>query len=71
MNSRKALGQGAVYGSKNGNAKLTPKSVKNIRRLYRAGNITHRILAASYDVSRSTIGQITRGVTWLHSKEQT
>lgn len=52
-------------GIQNGNAKLTPEDVKNIRRLYASG-MTHQKIADLYNIDRSTSIHIVNKKTWKH-----
>lgn len=53
-------------GERQGMSKLTEKAVKEIRRLYAAGSVTHAQLGRQFGVSREAIGTITRGESWFH-----
>lgn len=46
---------------------LRPVDVRKIRKLLLAGN-THASIADAFNISKSTVGQIHRGVTWVHIK---
>lgn len=48
------------YGERNGASKLTEADVRTIRK----AQGFHREIAAKFGVSRETIGEIKRGVTW-------
>ena len=52
------------YGTKNGNAKLTPGKVRRIRNLYAGGNETCRSLAQKFGVSPPTIYNRIERVIW-------
>ena len=52
------------YGTKNGNAKLTPSKVRRIRNLYAAGNETCRSLAEKFEVSPKTVYNVIERVIW-------
>ena len=52
------------YGTKNGNARLTAKKVRQIRNLYATGNETCRSLAEKFEVSRQTVYNIVERVIW-------
>ena len=52
-------------GSRSGTSKLTERQVVEIRARQAAGEL-HRVLAAEYGVSRTTITQIVSGKTWRH-----
>ncbi len=62
----RVLGRKAPRGEANGSAKLTDASVREIRRLYAEGGVTHCELAKQYGVDRATIGQILRLEHWTH-----
>ncbi|KQU33569.1 hypothetical protein ASH04_06975 [Rhodococcus sp. Leaf233] len=51
--------------------KLTAEQVLAVRSLAKAGNLTNSDLAASYEVSESTIGRIVRRETWQHLEDIT
>ena len=53
-------------GEKYGRSKLMEEQVLEIRRLYTAGDHTHRQLSTQFGTDRSNIGQIVRRVTWRH-----
>ena len=55
-------------GSENHWAKLSEKSVSNIKRQYAKGKTSHGKLAKKYLVSTNTIGTIIRGIVWKHVK---
>lgn len=52
---------------RNGNSILLEKQVVEIRKIYKTGNITQKILGVEYGVSRSTIGEIIRKSIWAKS----
>ncbi|MGY5035149.1 hypothetical protein ACWC9U_30750 [Streptomyces sp. 900116325] len=52
-------------GSKNGQAKLTEAEVADIRERVAAGEL-HRVLAAEYGVSRSSVSRIVSRGGWKH-----
>ncbi|MGI8406026.1 MAG: hypothetical protein ACR2OE_14910 [Thermomicrobiales bacterium] len=45
-------------------AKLFPQEVDEIRELLDMGDLTHRSIAARYDVTRATITSIATGNSW-------
>jgi hypothetical protein len=49
-----------------GNAKLTEKEVREIRRLYRPYRVTRREVANRFGVSVSAVKKIVSGCTWNH-----
>lgn len=53
-------------GSKNHQAKLDEKTVREIRTRYAAGGTTQRELALAYDVSPALIGHIVNRRSWRH-----
>ena len=53
-----------IRGEDRTDAKLTEKSVRDVRRRQKEGNVTHRQLATEYGVSRSTVSMAVRGDTW-------
>jgi hypothetical protein len=53
-------------GERHGSAKLTEAQVIEMRRLYDAGGIGTRPLAARFGVSRPTAREIVRRVIWKH-----
>lgn len=50
------------YGARNGNAKLSPTQVRNIRRL--SGRILQKDIATQFGVSPKQISNIVRGLCW-------
>lgn len=46
--------------------KLTEKDVREIRRIYKAGNITQTELGRIYGVSQNRICKIISGHSWAH-----
>jgi hypothetical protein len=56
----------AARGEANGAAKLTDGKVVELRRLYRAGGVSLRALAAEEGVHHSTTGRAIRGDSWAH-----
>ncbi|MFF6903484.1 HNH endonuclease [Streptomyces hydrogenans] len=52
-------------GSRSGTSKLTDAEIVEIRQRAAGGEL-HRVLAANYGVSRSTITQIVNNKTWRH-----
>ena len=55
-----------MYGSSNGNAKLTELAVKSIRTRYGKGNVTQKSLARYFGVSETTIYYICKGERWIN-----
>lgn len=53
------------YGEDHGNAKLTDKKVREIREAY-ADEVSIRLLAKLYRVSRRTIQLVVTRKTWTH-----
>jgi DNA-binding XRE family transcriptional regulator len=51
-------------GERHPKAKLTEKAVAEIRMLYASDRILQRELAERYEVSRKTVSDIVRNVTW-------
>jgi hypothetical protein len=66
---RVARGQQA-RGERQGLAVLTEAKVLEIRALLRAGEMTMQSIADRYGISRPTVGQIKRRVTWTHLPEE-
>ena len=52
-------------GEQSGRARLTWDQVRQIRKRYAAGGVSHRDLAAEYRVHRSAIGPLLSGRTWV------
>ena len=52
------------YGARNGNAKLTAGQVRQIRKLYAAGDETCRSLAERFKVGRQTVHNVVERVIW-------
>jgi hypothetical protein len=55
-----------VRGELSGRVKLTEKEVLEIRAAYASGTVTHRVLAAKYEVGIGNIWAILHRVTWTH-----
>ena len=55
-------------GSRNRNAILSEKEVREIRRLYETTEITQYELAAQFGVTQPQISQIVTRRTWKHVK---
>lgn len=53
-------------GEGNSRAICTEADVREIRRRYAAGGVTHRLLAREYGVANSTIRAIITGQNWKH-----
>lgn len=47
-------------------AKLSTDTAQEIRRLYAAGQHTHRSLAARFGVAKSLIARVIAGTSWSH-----
>lgn len=58
----------ARLGTSNGNSRLDPSDVIDVRRLYRLG-LTRREIALIFSVSKRTIDMIVNGITWSHVNE--
>lgn len=52
------------YGAKNGNAKLTARQVRQIRKLYGYDGNTCQSLAEKFGVGRQTICNVVNRVIW-------
>ena len=59
----KAVKDRSAFGLRNGNHKLNPAKVREIRRLL-SGGLSHREIASKFSIDHSTVSQIWRGVTW-------
>ena len=55
-----------AVGARNGKAKLSEAAVREIRRRYAEGGITHSALAAEYGIAAQGIARIVRGELWTH-----
>ena len=55
-----------ILGSDRATSKLTEEDVRQIRKLYEEGNITHRQLATQFNVNNSTIHFIIHKILWKH-----
>lgn len=53
-------------GEKHHNHKLREEDVMEIRKAYRAGDITQAALANKYGVNQAEISNIINGQTWKH-----
>jgi hypothetical protein len=66
-NAREAVERGrTARGERNGNARLTARAVRWIRRSYRRGVVRYIDLAEPLGVTAATCGNIVRGETWRH-----
>jgi hypothetical protein len=66
-NSQDAVRKGRntrLYGERNGRAKLTRAAIMKIRRLYKAGGVFQRELAAQFGVCEATISYVINGGRW-------
>ena len=67
MADKKRRGRSSVEpGESPPKSKLTSSEVLDIRKKYGYGGCTYGNLAAEFGVSKATIGQIVRRVTWRH-----
>ncbi len=57
-----------LHGESNGNAKLTWKTVREIRRRYARGGVTYRDLSSEYGVGHDIIGTIVRRSSWKETQ---
>lgn len=55
-----------LRGEQIGLSKLTEEKVREMRRLYAEGNVTHAVLAEKYGVALSTIHNALSRITWNH-----
>lgn len=55
-----------AFGEKQGLSKLTEKEVIDIRKMYKTGKFSQKIIGEIYDVHQSIISDITKKVTWKH-----
>jgi hypothetical protein len=53
-------------GERNGQAKLTRRDVRAIRRAYARAGVSQAALAEQYGVSQSAVGMVIRRVNWGH-----
>jgi hypothetical protein len=53
-------------GEQHPNARLTAETVRYIRERYSTNLVSHADLALELGVSRATVAQVVRGVTWRH-----
>jgi hypothetical protein len=60
------LGRKAAHGEVHYCAKLTVVNVREIRRLYAKGGVTHSELGKQYGVSRRSIGYVVSREHWTH-----
>ena len=56
---------GTRGGEAEGNTKLTVRQVEEIRRLCRDSNLTHKEIGQRFGVSRSNVGAILHGKSWV------
>lgn len=66
IKGRQQFRKNKAIGARNCNAKLTDEKVREIRRMYCAGETNQYELAVMFGVSQPCIGSITRGKTWRH-----
>ena len=57
-------GDSAVYGERNGHAKLTKEAVRDIRRLYATGEHTQKELGHRFGIHRTAVGKVINGILW-------
>ncbi len=55
-----------VIGGRHGLARLTEADVRQIRKLYAAGGVSHRELARRFGVGATTVARVINGTTWTH-----
>ena len=66
-NTQDAVDHGTFQrGERNGKAKLTDDTVREIRQLYTTGNYSQRQLARLFNIGKSTIGAVTLHQAWEH-----
>lgn len=56
----------AHIGSAHGNAKVTERDIRMIRKLYAAGRYTQEGLAVQYNLHQTNVSLIVRGLAWRH-----
>lgn len=67
-NTQDAYAKGRMAsGERHHRAQVTADDVRSIRRLYAAGNTSHRALAARFGISPSQVRRIVNGESWKHS----
>ena len=59
-----------LYGELNGNAKLTEREVRSIRRRYKTGKVTQKSLALYHGVGETTIYYICKGTRWINLPDE-
>lgn len=57
---------GSMKGEENSQAVLTADNVREIRRIYDAGQVSQRVLANRFGVTQQTISDIVRRQSWTH-----
>jgi hypothetical protein len=68
-NSADAIRKGRhAHGVRSGNARLTPRDVREIRRLRRETNLSLSQLGEAFGVTGTTIHSASHGLTWKHIK---
>ena len=66
-NRRRAMEGGTIpRGSAHPRSKLTEADVRLLRALYATGEHTLRSLAERFDLGRSQVGNVVRGLAWRH-----
>lgn len=59
-------GRESLKGSRNGKAKMTEDTVREIKSLLKLGKFTQKEIAIRFFVSQPTINNIARGKNWTH-----
>lgn len=60
----------STKGSRNGRARLTADKVRLMRKLHRAGGVSHHDLACRFGMSRQAVGLVLSGKTWGHIPQE-
>lgn len=66
INHSLKLGTMKVHGSDNGNSKLTPENVLQIRKIKSERKISNKEIASMFGVEKSTVGYIIKRKLWNH-----
>lgn len=59
-------GENSHVGERNGMSRLRDEDIREVYRLYKAGGLTMRQVAARFDVSVSLVSDVCNGKRWKH-----
>lgn len=58
--------RGQAKGEKNTRSRLKNEDILKIRELYKAGNITHKSIAAMFKIHKTHVHRILKNKAWTH-----